>query len=46
MHKIVINKPVIKKEGDNVFLVSKVEDGILKTEKEYFFQFRKGLGCI
>lgn len=44
MHKIVINKPVIKKEGDNVFLVSKVEDGILKTEKEYFFSVQEGFG--
>src|SRR5690625_1216259 len=44
MHKIVINKHVIKKEGDNVFLVSKVEDGILKTEKEYFFSVQEGFG--
>ncbi|HLS35307.1 MAG TPA: hypothetical protein VK061_03610 [Bacillota bacterium] len=44
MNKIIINKPVIKKQGDRSYLVSKVEDGVLKTEKDYFFSVQEEFG--
>src|SRR5690625_1174682 len=41
---IIINKPVVKKEGDTVYLVSKIEDSILKTGKDYFFSVQEEFG--
>jgi|SRR5690625_5012248 len=44
MNKIIIGKPEIKTVGEYTYLTSVVEDGVLKSKKEYYFSVQKEYG--